>query len=119
MREELHNELSQAFADDLADAVKPFAGVRTSHDDDDWLINDLQPSEQRYTGRGVFTGYGKHEIDGLRILQHDVKLICLQGHCSDALQVDDVIVQGERRFKIIYVKADAVSVSFTAQLRAV
>lgn len=113
MRQEITNEIKQAFDTDLADAVKNFTIVRESVVDDDWASNGATVANTIITsGRGVFMGYSSHEIDGQTILQNDVKLLCLQAE-SEKPMIDDVIED----MQVVAVSSDAADVSWVVQLR--
>lgn len=113
MKQEITNELKQAFDTDLKDAVRAFTATRDTPSDDDWASNDNQSEQSTYTGRGVFSNYQAHEIDGQSITMHDVKLICLADELTETPMIDDVI-DGKR---VLAVGTDPAGVSFTIQLR--
>lgn len=115
MRQEITDEIKQAFDTDLSDAVKDFTIVRTKRLDDDWLMNGTSTHQSlKYSGRGVFMGYSSHEIDGQTILQNDVKLLCLQAE-SEAPMIDDVI----NDMQVVSVSKDPADVVWVIQLRGV
>lgn len=114
MKQEITQEIKQAFDTDLKDAVKDFTAKRVILSDDDWAVNDTQVlSTINYSGRGVFTGFHAYEIDNQTIMQSDVKLICLQDELTEIPQIDDEI----NEMKIISISHDPAEVSFTIQLR--
>lgn len=116
MRQEITDEIKVAFDTDLKDAVKDFIGIRRQISDDDWLMNgEGSTSQIKYGGRGVFTGYHAHEIDGNTILQNDVKLICLQSEIDRTPMLDDIINQ----MRVMALSADPAGVSWVIQLRGV
>ncbi|MPW70642.1 glutamate 5-kinase, partial [Moraxella catarrhalis] len=52
MKQEITQEIKQAFDTDLKDAVKDFTGRRVILSDDDWAVNDTQVlSTINYSGR--------------------------------------------------------------------
>ena len=114
MKQEITQDLKQAFDTDLKDAVKDFTAARVSLSDDDWAVNGASVlSSTNYSGRGVFTSFSAHEIDNQTIMQSDVKLICLQDELTETPQIDDEI----NEMKIISISHDPAEVSFTIQLR--
>lgn len=115
LHSEITAEVKSAFDTDLADAVKPFVGLRQdkTQSDDDWLLNGNSHSETTYQGRGVFGNFNQSEIDGQSILITDIKLICLQKEVTDTPKLDDVI----NGYQVVAVKKDPADVSFTMQLR--
>lgn len=111
MKQEIIQEIAQAFDTDLADAVTDFTATRQS--DDDWVINDNGTPTEAYTGRGVFGSYGAYETDGQAIGIHDVKLICLQSEVTGTPMIDDVI----NGMRVLSIAKDPANVSYTIQLR--
>ena len=116
MKQEITQEIKQAFDTDLKDVAKGFTGKRVILSDDDWAVNDTQVlSTINYSGRGVFTGFYAHEIDNKTIMQSDVKLICLQDELTEIPQIDDEI----NEMKIISISHDPAEVIFIIQLRGI
>ena len=114
MKQEITQELKQAFDTDLADAVKDFIIVRESVSDDDWANNSPTVSGTIITsGRGVFTGFNSHEIDGQTVAVHDVKLTCLQSEVDEVPLIDDVI----NDMRVLNVSKDPANVTWVMQLR--
>ncbi|OAV09331.1 hypothetical protein AO377_1248 [Moraxella catarrhalis] len=115
MKQEITQEIKQAFDGDLKDVVKDFTGRRVILSDDDWAVNDTPQvlSTINYSGRGVFTGFHAYEIDNKTIMQQDTKLICLQSELTEVPQIDDEI----NKMKIISISHDPAEVIFTIQLR--
>lgn len=114
MKQEITQEIKQAFDTDLKDAVKDFTGRRVILSDDDWAVNGTQVlSTINYSGRGVFTGFHAYEIDNKTIMQQDTKLICLQSELTDRPQINDSINQ----MKVINISQDPAGVSYRIQLR--
>lgn len=115
LNQEISHDIANAFDTDLADAVKPFVGLRQDkmQSDDDWLLNGNSHNETTYQGRGVFGNFNQSEIDGQSILITDIKLICLQKEVTDTPKLDDVI----NGYQVVAVKKDPADVSFTMQLR--
>lgn len=111
---EISTEITQAFDNDLKDAVKDFTGRRVILSDDDWVINDTQVlSTINYSGRGVFTGFHAYEIDNKTIMQQDTKLICLQSELTDRPQINDSINQ----MKVMNISQDPAGICYFIQLR--
>ena len=114
MKQEVTQEIKQAFDTDLADAVKDFTAKRVILSDDDWAVNDTQVlSTINYSGRGVFTGFHAHEIDNKTIMQQDTKLICLQSELTDRPQINDSINQ----MKVMNISQDPAGICYFIQLR--
>ena len=114
VKQEITQEITQAFDGDLKDTVKDFIGKRVILSDGDWAVNDTQVlSTINYSGRGVFTGFHAYEIDNKTIMQQDTKLICLQSELTDIPQINDSINQ----MKVINISQDPASVCYFIQLR--
>lgn len=112
--EEITNELSDAFDNDLADAVGSFEGKRAVKDNYDPVTGLSNNTEINYKGRGVFGSYSAMLIDGKSILAADKKLTALQAEVTAIPQINDNI----NGYKVISVSKDPVSVSWIIQLRA-
>lgn len=112
MKQEITQEIKQAFDGDLKDAVKDFTGRRVMPSDD-WAVNDTGTKNHAYKGRGVFGSYGAYETDGQAIGIHDVKLICLQSEVTDTPMIDDVI----NGMRVLSIKKDPANISYAIQLR--
>lgn len=142
IRSELTAELSTAFDEDLADAVRPFTGVRTTYPRyrhagaTDWTAGSTgvkanvynpvtglreeppvsmggEPKEMTYSGRGIFSSYEETVVDGINILATDLRLLALQDEVSDAIKIDDVV----NGMLVMSVRKDAVGATWVAQLR--
>ena len=115
MKQEITQELKQAFDTDLADAVKDFVIVRESVADDDWANNSPTVSNTIITsGRGVFTGFNSHDINGETIKRDDVKLIALQAETAE-IKLNDKI----NGMVVININKDPADVAWIVQLRGV
>ncbi|RKM33410.1 glutamate 5-kinase [Moraxella catarrhalis] len=116
MKQEITQEIKQAFDGDLKDTVKDFTVVRVILSDDDWAVNDTQVlSTINYSGRGVFTGFHAYEIDNKTIMQQDTKLICLQSELTDTPQINDSINQ----MKVMNISQDPAGICYFIQLRGI
>lgn len=115
MKQEITTELQQAFDTDLADAVKDFTIVRESLSDDDWSSNGATVANTIITsGRGVFTVFNSHEIDGETIKRDDVRLIALQAETAE-IKLNDKI----NGMVVINITKDPADVAWFVQLRGV
>jgi len=127
MREEIQDELAEAFddPDGLADTVKPVAGSRTVKGGYDPEIGGTVPvSTIHYAGRAVFGSYLAKEIDGTRIQTEDVKLLVLQSELFEEL--NGVVTEipaapkiGDQLsgYRILNVSEDPAQATWTVQLR--
>lgn len=112
MKQEITQEIKQAFDGDLKDAVKDFTAYRAMPSDD-WAVNDTGTKNHAYKGRGVFGSYSAYETDGQAVSMKDVKLTCLQSELTDTPMIDDVI----NGMRVLSIKKDPANVSHTIQLR--
>ena len=120
LRDEVTADIKEAFDTDLADAVKPFTGIRTVQGEpsiEDILTNTVGSNSTiiNYSGRGVFSSYAEIEVDNESIMANDVKLTALQSEVTTRPQLDDVI----NGYQAVAVNQDPASATFTIQLRKV
>lgn len=121
LRDDLTADISEAFDDDLADAVTEFTGTRiTGEGTYDPVTEEWTPGTLTYTGRGVFGGFSIDMIDGVNILRTDVKLTALQaeavsGEVPETPIADDKI----NGMTVIGAKKDPAGATWSIQLRKV
>lgn len=120
LRNEITADIKDAFDTDLADAVKPFTGIRTVQGEpsiEDILTNTVGSNSTtiNYSGRGVFSSYAEIEVDNESIMANDVKLTALQSEVTTRPQLDDVI----NGYQVVAVNQDPASITYTIQLRKV
>ena len=116
MRDEIQEELAEAFDDDLADAVQPFTGGVT-------LPGVWNPITEEstgvvviaYSGRGIFAAFKISMVDGINIKATDQLLICLTNETTGTPQVGHKI----NGFDVISVQADPAGAHYEIQLREV
>lgn len=113
MKEDIQNDLAEAFDGDLADAVKAFTGSRTVNLSYDPVANVQLTDAENYTGRGVFGSYNATEVDNVNILVTDTKLVCLQSEVTDSPLMNDVI----NGLRVISVGSDPADATWVLQLR--
>lgn len=120
LRDELTADIAEAFDTDLADAVSEFTGSRWVSTGPPDPINQTQPGETiTYAGRGVFGSYETEVSEALGILRTDIKLTALQAEVSGQPKVDDDIVRGGERYRIIHVGQDPAGATHVLQIRRV
>lgn len=120
MRKEIDREIKQAFDSDLQDAVQLFTGESTTQSNslDDWIGNDTSDNTTAiYTGRGVFSGYNSFEVLDDSVMRGDVRLICLQSEVTQEPKADDIITQGDSKYRVVSIAKDPVNASYSIQLR--
>ena len=113
LNSEITVDITNAFDNDLSDAVTEFAAIRRVHSANDWAINDNTGKDEEYKGRGVFGSYNAYEIGGQTVAVHDVKLTCLQSEVDEAPMIDDVI----NDMRVLNVSKDPANVTWVMQLR--
>ena len=116
IRSEITSALSAAFTGELADAVRPFVGIRPAPDAYNPATGGVEAMGPpvTYRGRGVFTGYRAQDIDGTLILSTDLKLKALQAEVAVEPKVGDKI-NGRTVFRV---SQDAAGATWALQLRA-
>lgn len=120
LRDEITAEVAAAFDTDLADAVSHFTGSRFEPSGPPDPVNQTQPGETiTYTGRGVFGSYETEVSEALGIPRTDIKLTALQAEVSGQPKVDDDIVRGGERYRIIHVGQDPAGATHVLQIRRV
>lgn len=125
LRDELQDDLAEAFDTDLADAVSAVEGSRSVAGTYDPVKGGSTPAAiLAYAGRGVFGQYQAREVDGTRILASDVRLKVLQNelHLKDGEQITDIPATpaiGDRisGYRVMNVGQDAAKATWTIQLR--
>ncbi|UOO89125.1 hypothetical protein LVJ82_17040 [Vitreoscilla massiliensis] len=120
MRSEIQTELAAAMSDDLADAAKPFTCVRETYELNKITGKQTLKERLEYSGRAVYPlGYKRDEAEMLKIQATDAKAIILQNECSAIPAVDDELVFGTQKMKVINVRQDPVAATWSLQLRKV
>lgn len=114
LKDELQQELAEAFDSDLADAVSEFKGVRVVKGDYNPITGESNDQVISYSGRGVFGSYALSLVDSESILSTDQKLTVLQAELSDVPKVNDTL----NGYKAIRVDHDPANVTWVIQLRA-
>lgn len=124
LRDDIQADIAEAFDTDLADAVRPFTGLREVAGEYDPVTGATPNNNVNYQGRGVFGGYSLTEIDGQHILATDRRLTALQNEvvltvsgepttAPEAPKIDDKI----NGLDVVQVGKDPASVSWIIQLR--
>lgn len=124
LRDDLQRDLGEAFDTDLADAVKPVAGVRKAQGEYNPDSGTTPEVITNYAGRGVFGKYLSKEIDGALIQTTDEKLTILQNELfitlldvpTEALAVPEIgdVIGGKRAMNV---SQDPAGATWTIQLR--
>lgn len=122
MRDELQEELAEAFNDDLADAVDSFTCEKPIYSGEFDFETQTYPvvGSDSYSGRGVLFGsYLKDLVKPVDYQAEDAKAIVLQNEVTGIPQIDDVWATSKGDFKVVNIGADPVAATFTIQLRKV
>lgn len=125
LRDEIQAELAEAFDDDLADAVLPFAGDYIAPGEWDPVEEVSSGGPVTYTGRGVLAKYETRRIDNINILSGDLQLIALTNEVTDRPAEGHTITApdlADRSKSVVYlvkgVLVDPASATYQVQLRA-
>lgn len=119
MRDELQQELAEAFNDDLADALKPFSCTRIIH------TGKLNPATEQYEhqetiqygGRCILGNYLKDTVKPDNYQVDDAKALLLQNEVLVIPKINDGWLIGSDTYKVINVSKDPVSATWSCQLR--
>lgn len=121
MRDELQQELAEAFNDDLADAVHSFTCERVQGGEYNPITETvMNGSTINYSGRGVLFGsYQKDLVKPDNYQSDDAKATLLQNEVTATPEIDDVWVTDKGSFKVINIGADPTDSIWKVQLRRV
>lgn len=120
MRDELQEELAEAFNDDLADAVYSFTCERVTKSNWNPVTETYIEVKVNYSGRGILFGeFNSYEIANLGILATDKKATLLQNEVTNAPLINDEWVTPQGRFKVFNVSQDPAKATWVCQLRQV
>ncbi|RVT36930.1 glutamate 5-kinase [Acinetobacter indicus] len=122
MRDELQEELAEAFSTDLADAVDSFTCEKLIYSGEFDFETQTYPviGSESYSGRGVLFGsYQKDLVKPADYQAEDAKAIVLQNEVTAVPQIDDVWATSKGDFKVVNIGADPADSIWTCQLRKV
>ena len=122
MRDELQEELAEAFSTDLADAVDTFTCEKPIYSGEFDFETQTYPvvGSESYSGRGVLFGsYLKDLVKPADYQAEDAKAIVLQNEVTAVPQIDDVWATSKGDFKVVNIGADPTDSIWTCQLRKV
>lgn len=122
MRDELQEELAEAFSTDLADAVDTFTCEKLIYSGEFDFETQTYPivGDESYSGRGVLFGsYLKDMVKPTDYQVTDSKAIVLQNEVTAVPQIGDVWATSKGDFKVVNIGADPVAATYTIQLRKV
>ncbi|WP_081034416.1 glutamate 5-kinase [Acinetobacter nosocomialis] len=120
LRDEIQADITEAFNDDLADAVHSFTCDRVVSTKWNPKTNSSENVIEHYEGRGVlFASYNQYEILTLGVLATDKKAIVLQNEVTKEPMIDDEWSTAQGTYRIMHIKQDPISASWKCQLRKV
>ena len=120
LRDELQEDITEAFNEDLADAVQQFTCERIIKTEWDPLTETHKTIKENYSGRGVLFGsYSQYEIKTLGVLATDKKAVVLQNEVTMTPQIDDEWFTHLGKFRVMHIQQDPVETIWKCQLRQV
>ena len=121
MRDELQEELAEAFNEDLADAVDTFTCEKPiySGEFDFETQTYLVIGNESYSGRGVRGNYLRDMVKPIDYQATDAKAIVLQNELTGIPQIGDVWQFKDGGFEVKNISQDPTSSIWTCQLRKV
>lgn len=120
LRDELQEEIAEAFNEDLADAVHTFTCERIVSTSWNPKTNASENIVENYSGRGVLFGsYNQYEIQTLGVLATDNKAVMLQNEVTMVPKIDDEWITGLGTFRVIHIQQDPAATIWKCQLRRV
>lgn len=122
MRDELQEELAEAFSTDLADAVDSFTCEKPIYSGEFDFETQTYPvvGNESYSGRGVLFGsYQKDLVKPADYQAEDAKAIVLQNEVTGIPQIGDVWVTSRGGFKVVNIGVDPTDSIWMCQIRMV
>lgn len=121
MRDELQEELAEAFSTDLADAVDTFTCEKPIYSGEFDFETQTYPvvGSESYSGRGVRGNYLRDMVKPIDYQATDAKAIVLQNELTGIPQIGDVWQFRDGGFEVKNIGQDPTSSIWTCQLRKV
>ena len=121
MRDELQEELAEAFNEDLADAVDTFTCEKPIYSGEFDFETQTYPvvGSESYSGRGVRGNYLRDMVKPIDYQATDAKAIVLQNELTGIPQIGDVWQFADGGFEVKNIGSDPVSATYIIQLRKV
>ncbi|ENW92756.1 hypothetical protein [Acinetobacter dispersus] len=118
LREELQEDLAEAFDNELADAVHEFTCERIIKKNFDPVHETYEEEKLSYSGRGVLFGqYKSYDIANLGIPATDNKVTLLQSEVSAEPAINDEWVIKGSLYRVINISKDPIGATWICQLR--
>jgi len=112
----IQDKVSKAFDTSLADAVNSFI-LQKKVSTFNSALNTVTDIVTEYTSRGVFARYKITNLNDTHIMPNDVKLIILQNELAITPEVDDIVIQQDKKYLVKHVKQDPIAATWTLQCR--
>ncbi|MCO8087237.1 glutamate 5-kinase [Acinetobacter indicus] len=121
MRDELQEELAEAFSTDLADAVDTFTCEKLIYSGEFDFKTQTYPvvGSDSYSGRGVRGNYLRDMVKPIDYQTTDAKAIVLQNELTGIPQIGDVWQFADGGFEVKNISQDPTGSIWTCQLRKV
>ena len=122
LREELQDDIAEAFNTDLEDAVSEFTCTKIIYSGEMDFATQTYPiiGNETYGGRGVLFGsYQKDIVKPNDYQVTDCKAIVLQSEVTGVPQISDIWMTVKGEFKVVNIGADPVDAIWKVQLRKV
>ena len=122
LREELQDDIAEAFNTDLEDAVSEFTCTKIIYSGEMDFATQTYPiiGNETYSGRGtLFGSYQKDMVKPVDYQVTDCKATVLQNEVTQVPQISDVWATSKGLFKVVNIGQDPTNSIWTCQLRKV
>ena len=122
LREELQDDIAEAFNTDLEDAVSEFTCTKIIYSGEMDFATQTYPiiGNETYSGRGtLFGSYQKDMVKPVDYQVTDCKATVLQNEVTQVPQISDVWATSKGKFKVVNIGQDPSHSIWVCQLRKV
>lgn len=122
LREELQDDIAEAFNTDLEDAVSEFTCTKIIYSGEMDFATQTYPiiGNETYSGRGtLFGSYQKDMVKPVDYQVTDCKATVLQNEVTQVPQIGDVWMTVKSEFRVVNIGADPMDAIWKVQLRKV
>ena len=122
LREELQDDIAEAFNTDLEDAVSEFTCTKIIYSGEMDFATQTYPiiGNETYSGRGVLFGsYQKDMVKPVDYQVTDCKATVLQSEVTGVPQISDIWMTVKSEFRVVNIGADPMDAIWKVQLRKV
>ena len=122
LREELQDDIAEAFNTDLEDAVSEFTCTKIIYSGEMDFATQTYPiiGNETYSGRGILFGsYQKDMVKPVDYQVTDCKATVLQNEVTQVPQISDVWMTVKSEFRVVNIGADPMDAIWKVQLRKV